>query len=171
MRSARFSSAARSSPATPRHSVGNAIPRAQRADRRTGAAAHRRKTIPHRGADAAQHQIVPVRSTGASEAIQRLAPVVTALQQAGFVVDCTVEGLMHAAETPEILKAGARILVIQRTSRSAGTSAAGFRVGKTRPRGGQDAARYEAHARDVKGGYRSRRRHDRRVYRGRVGLD
>jgi 2,5-dihydroxypyridine 5,6-dioxygenase len=56
--------------------------------------------------------VVPVRSTGASEAIQRLAPVVTALQQAGFVVDCTIEGLMHAVETPEILKAGARILVI-----------------------------------------------------------
>jgi 2,5-dihydroxypyridine 5,6-dioxygenase len=57
-------------------------------------------------------QVVPIRSTGASMAIQRLAPVVTALQQAGFVVDCTIEGLMHAAETPEILKAGARILNI-----------------------------------------------------------
>src|SRR4051794_8731220 len=57
-------------------------------------------------------QIVPVRSTGASEAIGRLAPVVIALREAGFVVDCTIEGLMHAAETPEILKAGARILVI-----------------------------------------------------------
>src|SRR3974390_913021 len=55
---------------------------------------------------------VPVRSTGATEAIQRLAPVVTALQQVGFVVDCTIEGLMHAPETPDILKAGARILVI-----------------------------------------------------------
>src|SRR3569623_2341262 len=55
---------------------------------------------------------VPVRSTGASEAIGRLAPVVSALQQAGFVVDCTIEGLMHAVETPDILKAGARILVI-----------------------------------------------------------
>jgi 2,5-dihydroxypyridine 5,6-dioxygenase len=55
---------------------------------------------------------VPVRSTGASEAIGKLAPVVTALGQAGFVVDCTVEGLMHAPETPAILKAGARILVI-----------------------------------------------------------
>jgi len=55
---------------------------------------------------------VPVRSTGASEAIGRLAPVVSALGQAGFVVDCTVEGLMHAPETPEILKAGARIMVI-----------------------------------------------------------
>src|SRR3954463_14483066 len=57
-------------------------------------------------------QIVPVRSTGASEAIQRLAPVVTALREAGFVDDCTIEGLMHAAETPDILKGGARILVI-----------------------------------------------------------
>src|SRR6202042_2458001 len=55
---------------------------------------------------------VPVRSTGASEAIGRLAPVVSALGQAGFVVDCTIEGLMHAPETPEILKAGARIQVI-----------------------------------------------------------
>jgi 2,5-dihydroxypyridine 5,6-dioxygenase len=55
---------------------------------------------------------VPVRSTGASEAIGKLAPVVSALGQAGFVVDCTIEGLMHAPETPQILKAGARILVI-----------------------------------------------------------
>src|SRR6202795_484576 len=57
-------------------------------------------------------EVVPIRSTGASIAIQRLGPVVSALQQAGFVVDCTVEGLMHATETPEILKAGARILNI-----------------------------------------------------------
>ena len=55
---------------------------------------------------------VPVRSTGASEAIGRLEPVVSALGQAGIVVDCTLEGLMHAPETPAILKAGARILVI-----------------------------------------------------------
>jgi 2,5-dihydroxypyridine 5,6-dioxygenase len=55
---------------------------------------------------------VPVRSTGASEAIGRLAPVVAALAQSGFVVDFTLEGLMHAPETPAILKAGARIMVI-----------------------------------------------------------
>src|SRR5215208_4772533 len=55
---------------------------------------------------------VPVRSTGASEAIGGLAPVVAALGAAGFVVDCTIEGLMHAPETPAILKAGARIQVI-----------------------------------------------------------
>jgi 2,5-dihydroxypyridine 5,6-dioxygenase len=55
---------------------------------------------------------VPVRSTGASEAIAGLEPVIGALGQAGFVVDCTIEGLIHAPETPAILKAGARILVI-----------------------------------------------------------
>src|SRR6478672_9452990 len=55
---------------------------------------------------------VPVRSTGASAALGGLAPVVSALGQAGFIVDCTVEGLMHAPETPAILKAGARILVV-----------------------------------------------------------
>ena len=55
---------------------------------------------------------VPVRSTGASEAIGGLAPVIGALGQAGFVVDCTLEGLMHAPEAPAILKAGARILVV-----------------------------------------------------------
>jgi 2,5-dihydroxypyridine 5,6-dioxygenase len=55
---------------------------------------------------------VPVRSTRASEAIGGLGPVVAALGQAGFVVDCTLEGLMHAPETPAILTAGARILVI-----------------------------------------------------------
>src|SRR3954453_3631846 len=42
-------------------------------------------------------QIVPVRSTGASEAIQRLAPVGTALQQGGFVGGCTIQGLVGRA--------------------------------------------------------------------------
>src|SRR5215475_5106875 len=55
---------------------------------------------------------VPVRSTGASAALGGLAPVVSALGQAGFVVDCTLEGLMHAPETKQILKAGARVLYV-----------------------------------------------------------
>src|ERR1044072_8223666 len=41
-----------------------------------------------------------------------LAPVVNARGAPGFVVDCTLEGLMHAPETPAILKAGSRIQVI-----------------------------------------------------------
>ncbi len=55
---------------------------------------------------------VPIRSTGASVAIGGLAPVISALGQAGFVVDCSLEGLMHAPETPQILKAGARVLYV-----------------------------------------------------------
>lgn len=55
---------------------------------------------------------VPVRSTGASDAIGRLQPVVNALASSGFVVDCTVEGLQHAVELPEILKGGARVFVV-----------------------------------------------------------
>ncbi|MGA0595331.1 peptidase M29 [Enterovirga sp. CN4-39] len=55
---------------------------------------------------------VPVRSTGASEAIGGSRPVIEACKAAGFVVDLTLEGLMHAPETAEILKSGARIQVI-----------------------------------------------------------
>jgi 2,5-dihydroxypyridine 5,6-dioxygenase len=55
---------------------------------------------------------VPVRSTGASEAIGGSRPVIEACKAAGFVVDLTIEGLMHAPETAEILQSGARIQVI-----------------------------------------------------------
>ncbi len=55
---------------------------------------------------------VPVRSTGASDAIGQLPPVVAALAGSVLVVDCTVEGLQHAVELPEILKGGARVLVV-----------------------------------------------------------
>jgi 2,5-dihydroxypyridine 5,6-dioxygenase len=44
------------------------------------------------------------RSTGASGAIAGIAPVVAALAGSTLVVDCTVEGLMHAPELPAILK-------------------------------------------------------------------
>lgn len=47
---------------------------------------------------------VPVRSTGASDAIGQLAPVVASLARSDFVVDCTVEGLLHAPELPAILQ-------------------------------------------------------------------
>jgi len=55
---------------------------------------------------------VPIRSTGASVALQNLAPAIAALAGSRFVADCTVEGLMHAAELPQILKGGARVLYI-----------------------------------------------------------
>ena len=46
----------------------------------------------------------PVRSTGATDVVQNLAPVVAALQRANVVIDCTVEGMLHAPELPAILK-------------------------------------------------------------------
>jgi 2,5-dihydroxypyridine 5,6-dioxygenase len=55
---------------------------------------------------------VPIRSTGATGAIQGLEPVVTALGGATLVVDCTVEGMLHAAELPAVLKGGARVLMV-----------------------------------------------------------
>ncbi|HLL09633.1 MAG TPA: peptidase M29 [Rubrivivax sp.] len=55
---------------------------------------------------------VPVRSTGASDAIGQLEPVVQALAGCVFVADCTVEGLQHAVELPRILSGGARVLAI-----------------------------------------------------------
>jgi len=55
---------------------------------------------------------VPIRSTGASVALQSLGPAIGALSASAFVADCTLEGLMHAAELPAILGGGARVLYI-----------------------------------------------------------
>jgi 2,5-dihydroxypyridine 5,6-dioxygenase len=59
-----------------------------------------------------QRAPVPVRSTGASDALGGLEPAVAALARAGLVVDCTVEGLLHAPELPRILEGGARVLMV-----------------------------------------------------------
>jgi 2,5-dihydroxypyridine 5,6-dioxygenase len=59
-----------------------------------------------------QRAPVPVRSTGASDAVQGLGPVVQALAASGLVVDLTVEGMLHAPELPAILKGGARLLMV-----------------------------------------------------------
>lgn len=56
--------------------------------------------------------IPQTRSTGASDALQNIAPAVAALAGSTLVVDCTVEGLMHAPELPAILKGGARVLYV-----------------------------------------------------------
>jgi 2,5-dihydroxypyridine 5,6-dioxygenase len=58
-----------------------------------------------------QHAI-PVRSTGASTALQGNRAVIAALSAADLVIDCTVEGLLHAPELPDILKGGARLLMV-----------------------------------------------------------
>ncbi len=54
----------------------------------------------------------PIRSTGASTALQQIAPVIAALAASTLVVDCTVEGLMHAPELPAILRGGARVIYV-----------------------------------------------------------
>lgn len=54
----------------------------------------------------------PARSTGASDALQGITPVVQALAASTLVLDCTVEGLMHAPELGAILAGGARALYI-----------------------------------------------------------
>jgi 2,5-dihydroxypyridine 5,6-dioxygenase len=60
----------------------------------------------------AQSAPVPIRSTGASDAIGGLDPVINALGSSVLVADCTVEGLLHAPELPAILGQGARILMV-----------------------------------------------------------
>ncbi|MCC7046419.1 MAG: peptidase M29 [Alphaproteobacteria bacterium] len=60
----------------------------------------------------AQRAPVAVRSTGASDAVGGLAPVVAALGASGLVVDLTVEGMLHAPELKDILKGGARLLMV-----------------------------------------------------------
>ncbi|MDA8108393.1 MAG: peptidase M29 [Betaproteobacteria bacterium] len=55
---------------------------------------------------------VPIRSTGASTALQGLGPAIAALAASTFVADCTVEGLMHAPELAQILQGGARVLYV-----------------------------------------------------------
>ncbi|MFN4192862.1 MAG: hypothetical protein ACK4FR_07955 [Tabrizicola sp.] len=56
---------------------------------------------------------VPVKSNGTSWAIQGNRAVIRALKLVDVIVDCTVEGLIHAPEWPEIEAAErTRLLVI-----------------------------------------------------------
>lgn len=60
----------------------------------------------------AQTEPVPVRSTGASAALQGSRPAIAALAQTEIIIDCTVEGMLHAPELPEILAGGTRLLMV-----------------------------------------------------------
>ena len=55
---------------------------------------------------------VPVKSTGACDAIQHKRHVIEALKAVEVIVDVTVEGLLHAEEMAEVEQAGTRLLVI-----------------------------------------------------------
>ena len=59
-----------------------------------------------------QRSPVPVRSTGASDSVRGLGPVIKALKSSSMVVDLTVEGMLHAPELPEIISDGARLFMI-----------------------------------------------------------
>lgn len=55
---------------------------------------------------------VPVKGTGTSLAIAGNRAAIEAMKVCEVVVDCTVEGMIHSPEWPEVEAAGARILVI-----------------------------------------------------------
>lgn len=57
-------------------------------------------------------EAVPLRSTGTSLAIDGLSPVIQALSSSQFIVDCTVEGLLHSVERAALLAKGARIMMV-----------------------------------------------------------
>jgi 2,5-dihydroxypyridine 5,6-dioxygenase len=55
---------------------------------------------------------VPVRSTGASRALQAHPAALAALKASPLILDLTLEGLLHAPELGEILRAGSRVLMV-----------------------------------------------------------
>jgi 2,5-dihydroxypyridine 5,6-dioxygenase len=55
---------------------------------------------------------IAVRSTGASVALQGNAAALAALCKCELIIDCTVEGLMHAPELSQVLASGARVLYV-----------------------------------------------------------
>ncbi len=55
---------------------------------------------------------VPIRSTGASQAIAGRRAALGALTAADFIADCTVEGPLHAPELGAVLESGARVPMI-----------------------------------------------------------
>lgn len=55
---------------------------------------------------------VAIRSTGATDVVQQMEPVIQALGNTTMFVDCTVEGMLHAPELPKILKMGTRGLMV-----------------------------------------------------------
>lgn len=55
---------------------------------------------------------VAIRSTGASQAIAGIEGAIKALSSVPFVVDCTMEGMLHAKELGPILASGTSILMV-----------------------------------------------------------
>ncbi|MDO8363089.1 MAG: peptidase M29 [Actinomycetota bacterium] len=55
---------------------------------------------------------VPIRSTGASQAVAGHRAVIAALAACDLIIDCTVEGLLHSPDLGRIQADGARVLMI-----------------------------------------------------------
>jgi 2,5-dihydroxypyridine 5,6-dioxygenase len=55
---------------------------------------------------------VAIRSTGASQALAHHPAALGALRACDMVIDCTVEGLLHAPELGQILESGTRVLMV-----------------------------------------------------------
>ncbi len=55
---------------------------------------------------------VPVRSTGASRALQGHPAALAALKASPLILDLTMEGLLHAPELRDILASGARVMMV-----------------------------------------------------------
>lgn len=55
---------------------------------------------------------LPFRSSGTTDVIQGLKPVIGALSSAVMVVDCSQESILYIPELPEILGTGARVFLI-----------------------------------------------------------
>lgn len=53
-----------------------------------------------------------IRSTGATNALNGETKIITQLQACDLIIDLSIEGMMHAPETPAILASGARIMTI-----------------------------------------------------------
>ena len=79
---------------------------AELAARRLGCRAFR-LTVPTPRAAA-----LPMRSTGASRALQGHPAVLAAIKASSLVLDLTLEGLLHAPELKEILAAGTRVMMV-----------------------------------------------------------
>jgi len=60
----------------------------------------------------AQTAPVPVRSTGACQALEGNPAIMAACAASSLVIDCTVEGMLHAPELPKILKSGPRVIMV-----------------------------------------------------------
>ncbi len=152
--------------------VGDAVARAQCPPCRTRIAADGRQAVSHRRADAAQ----PRGGSGPLHRRQHRHSKARARRH-GVAAGRLRGRLHHRRADARRRDAGnsqgrrAHSQHIERTSGSARAHGARHRVGEAGPCGRKNAARNQADACHLQSGYRTRRRHGRRLDRRRLGLD